>query len=122
MQYKLDLFPDILFLLFDLSYEKLSLNKESIFKIIKDEIILSYNINYILKGFINILFNSHFSCVIFNPCDSNIKDIFQPNLIFKYDEFLNLGKVVEVKDSEDWKDLGIMILLFIINKSKLNYM
>ena len=110
VQYQIDTFPDILFILFDLSYDKLSLYKESIFKIVKDEIILTYNINYKLKGVINIPFNGHFSCVIFNPCGSNIKDVFQPNQIYKHDGMLNLGKVVEMKESEDWKDLGIIYI------------
>ena len=77
---------------------------------------LTYEITYLLKGIINIPFEGHYSSIIFNPCGYNILESFKPNLIYNLYGFKNYGKIMEINNLENWRDLGLSY--FAIYKKK----
>ena len=74
VQYKIESFPEFLFILFDLTFEDLDRNKNDIFKLLQNEIMLNYNASYIIKDVINIPIKNHYASVIFNPSCININN------------------------------------------------
>ena len=60
-------YPVIMFLLFDMQFDQLNSNKDLIYKIFEDKIMLNFNCEYKLLGIIVAPKPTHFNAIIFNP-------------------------------------------------------
>lgn len=107
LKYNIVSYPIFIFILFDFQYSDLVKNKNNIFKLIGDNIILNIKAEYRIVGIICAPTINHFSTIIFNPIGSTINSNFGSNYIYYHDGTLNNGKINVLKESEDWRNIGI---------------
>ena len=100
-------YPVFLFILFDFQYSELYKHKENIYKLVEDKIALNTRITYKLIALICAPSSNHYNTIIFNPIGLTINSHFTPNNIYYHDGLLNNGKIVALKNGEDWKKIGI---------------
>ena len=82
VKYIIESYPNFLILLFDMLYNELTKNKDNIFKITENHIILNINKEYKLKGLISLPKYNHYISIIFNSIGHLINERFQSNNIF----------------------------------------
>ena len=111
VKYNLESYPIYMTVIFDMSYSDIYKYKEKIYKITEDYVVLNLNKEYKLKGIISLPSYNHYCSIIFNPTGKYINEYFQPNYIYYYDGMQNDGKIVRIKEGEDWRKLGIPYIL-----------
>ena len=107
IKYNIVSYPVFLFILFDFQYSELYKHKENIYKLVEDKITLNTRITYKLIALICAPSSNHYNTIIFNPIGLTINSHFTPNNIYYHDGLLNNGKIVALKNGEDWKKIGI---------------
>ena len=111
IKYNIIDYPQFLFIIFDSDYEGLKKNKDKIFNLVDDTILLGFNINYKLACIIASPYDNHFNTIIFNPLGSSINNHFSPNFIYYHDDQLNNGNIVAINNVNEWKTIGIPYIL-----------
>ena len=66
VNYNVKSFPKILYILFDLNFKELSINKSKILYYVSDIICLEKEIKYSLLGLICTLYCNNFNCIVYN--------------------------------------------------------
>ena len=94
-----------------MSYSDIYKFKEKIYKIAEDTVVLNLNKEYKLIGIISLPSYNHYCSIIFNPSGKYINEYFQSNYIYYHDGMQNDGKIVRIKEGEDWRKLGIPYIL-----------
>ena len=85
--------------------------KKEIIELSKREIMLGFNIIYILLGLILFPFNDHYICQIINPADKFIKNSFKNYKIYMHEDLKNNPLMNEFKDNANLYNHGIPFLL-----------
>ena len=111
VKYNLESYPIYMTILFDMSYSDIYKFKEKIYKIAEDTVLLNLNKEYKLIGIISLPSYNHYCSIIFNPNGKYINEYFQSNYIYYHDGMQNDGKIVRIKEGEDWRRLGIPYIL-----------
>ena len=111
IKYNIDNFSNFLFIIFDMEYIDLETEKNDIYKFVEDILILGYQIEYKLEGIISCPFFDHYNCIIFNPRGKTIDSNFNSNLNYYHDGLKNNGKITSLKDSKEWKLIGLPYIL-----------
>ena len=94
-----------MFLLLDKQFDELNSNKDLIYKIVEDKIMLNFNCEYKLLGIIGAPKPNHFNAIIFNPIGYTVDPYFQSNLIYYHDDLRNEGLIIPLKENADWKTI-----------------
>ena len=89
-------------------------NKDNIFNLLDSKIAFNLKTEYKLVGIIVAPKNNHYNAIIFNPIGV-LNTAFSANNIYYHDGMLNNGCITTLKVGEDWKRIGIHILLYIKN-------
>ena len=111
VKYNLESYPIYMTILFDMSYSDIYKFKEKIYKIAEDTVVLNLIKEYKLIGIISLPSYNHYCSIIFNPSGKYINEYFQSNYIYYHDGMQNDGKIVRIKEGEDWRRLGIPYIL-----------
>ena len=111
VKYNIISYPKILFVLFDMNYKDLYENKNQIFKLIEENIILNINVEYKLTGIIGCPSFNHYNTIIFNPIGCNIDKNFRSNFIYYHDGALNDGRITQISHFENWQNIGIPYII-----------
>ena len=90
--------------LFDMAYSDLVNDKDNIFNLTQDKLILNLQKEYKLKGMISLPSFNHYICIIFNPIGRIINEYFKANNIYYHDGKKNNGKIDMLQSGVDWKD------------------
>lgn len=96
-----------MFILFDMQFDELNMNKDMIYKIAEDKIVLNLKFNYKLAGIISTPKQNHFNTIIFNPFGFTIDTYFKSNLIYYHDGLMNEGRIIPLEEGQDWKSIEI---------------
>ena len=107
IKYNIISYPLFIFLLFDFEYPELSSFENNIFKLVEEKLVLNFKEEYKLLGLIAVPKRNHYNTIIFNPIGQNINNKFTQNKIYYHDGMKNGGQIVELKEGEDWKEIGI---------------
>ena len=105
--YNIVICPNFIFLIFDFQCQELKTNKAQISKLIEDRIILNLDAEYKLSGIISVPSFNHYKTIIFNPIGLSINTNLNPSKIYHYDGLDNNGKITEIDENMNWKDIGI---------------
>ena len=111
VKYNIISYPKIIFVLFDMNYTDLYDNKNQIFKLIEENIILNVNVEYKLAGIIASPSFNHYNIIIFNPIGCNIDKKFCSNFIYYHDGTLNSGRITQLNPFENYKNIGIPYII-----------
>ena len=111
IKYNIDNFSNFLFIIFDMEYIDLETEKNDIYKLVEDKLIFGYQIEYKLEWIISCPFLDHYNCIIFNPRGKTIDSNFNSNLNYYHDGLKNNGKITLLKDSKEWKLIGLPYIL-----------
>ena len=95
-------------------------NKDSILKLLTDNLCLNIGIEYQLKGLIIMPFFNHYGSAIFNPSSYLINNKNKPTNIYYHDSLKNNGNIKLIEHPDDLKKTGISIYCFICEKIKTN--
>ena len=107
IKYNIISYPEFLFIIFDFQYSGLVDYKEKIFKLLDDIIVLNINIEYKLSGIIAVPSYNHYNTIIFNPSGVTINKEFTPDKIYYHDGMRNNGKIIQIDEKMNWKNVGI---------------
>ena len=107
IKYNIISYPQFLFFIFDFQYSELINNKDQIFKLIEDYLVLNINAEYKLSGIIAAPSHNHYNTIIFNPIGLTINSRFTPDKIYYHDGLYNQGNIVQINENMDWKKIGI---------------
>ena len=66
---------------------------------------------YNLEGIIGVPFRNYFNCIIFNPRGSTINKKFLSNNIYIHDGMKFGGKIIALKEDENWRLFGVPYIL-----------
>ena len=75
------------------------------------ELLLGFNIYYKLIGLILVPYENHYISIIINPSGKYIKSTFKNYKIYKQDNQMNNGILVELKDDDNICSYGIPYIL-----------
>ena len=106
-------YSDKMFLLFDMQFDELHSNKDMIYKIVEDKIVLKLNYEYKLVGIIAAPKPNHFNAIIFNPLGNTIDTHFKRNLIYYHDGLINEGLIIPLKEGKTGRLLEYLMWQFI---------
>ena len=107
IKYNIISYPNFIFLIFDFQYTELNKNKAQIYKLIEDRLVLNLDAEYKLSGIISVPSFNHYNTIIFNPIGLSINTNFNPSKIYYHDGLDNNGKIAEIDENMNWKDIGI---------------
>ena len=111
IKYNIISYPIFIFFLFDFQYPELSSFKNNIYKLVEEKVVLNLKEEYKLLGLIAVPKRNHYNTIIFNPIGQNIINKFTQNKKYYYDGMKNGGKIVELNEGEDWKEIGISYMV-----------
>ena len=74
---------------------------------IEDQLVLNLDIEYKSSAIISVPSFNHYNTIIFNPIGLSINTNFNPSKIYHHDGLDNNGKITEIDENMNWKDIGI---------------
>jgi hypothetical protein len=121
IKYNIISYPNFIFLIFDFQYTELNKNKAQIYKLIEDRLVLNLDAEYKLSGIISVPSFNLYNTIIFNPIGLSINTNFNPSKIYYHDGLDNNGKISEIDENMNWKDIGIPYIALYKKIDNYNY-